>query len=327
MVRNRIRLTEVRIGLAAAAMAACGGPGEVPSFAPVADSTSMSSLTSSTSHSLTASTCDDDGDATDRDKGDRGPMTTLGSTGRLEIGDFFVGGVFYSNDEILRAQGHPECVVHLEAAEKPFAAAGTLTVSSDLVGTPGGALAPFVINPDGRNEYDEFPDLPLFNFPDGTKVHVELAGSSAFPPIRGATLRSSPFGVVNITAPRPPDTGRLAIDSRAPLRFKWDVPTTHHHASLARHRQSVSVRLFVVGPERWGQLYCSWPIEDGHGKVPVVLLKELRKRAGGTGKLDAALDVYSGEFKEIATAASSYVVFVTTDFGTTFPRSTMTTFE
>ena len=37
--------------------------------------------------------------------------------------------------------------------------------------------------------------------------------------------------------------------------------------------------------------------------------------------------MYSGEFRELATAKSSYVVFVTTDDATTLPRSTIATFE
>jgi hypothetical protein len=87
------------------------------------------------------------------------------------------------------------------------------------------------------------------------------------------------------------------------------------------------MRLFALGPVHWGQLYCSWPLSAGQGEVPARLLKEFRGQLGGTGGLDAALDMYSGEFRELATASSSYVVFVTTDDATTLPRSTSATLE
>jgi hypothetical protein len=88
------------------------------------------------------------------------------------------------------------------------------------------------------------------------------------------------------------------VKSTTPQKFKWDVLPAHRGA-FARHPQSVSVRFFALGPVRWGQLYCSWPLRAGHGKVPAVLLTELRSRLGGTGPLDADIDVYSGEFEEM----------------------------
>ena len=82
-----------------------------------------------------------------------------------------------------------------------------------------------------------------------------------------------------------------------------------------------------MGPAHWGQLYCSWPISRGRGQVPATLLKSFRSHLGGVGAVDAVVDMYSGEFSELATATSSYVVFVTTDDATTLPRSTSATFE
>jgi hypothetical protein len=269
--------------------------------------------------------------ASDCDGDEREPTRTVatsGSTGHVEIEDFFIGGVFFADDTILRAKGHPECVAHIESPDEAFAAAGMLTVSSDAVGTPGGPPAPFAINPDGRNEYFEFPDPPLFNVGEGTKVQVALAGAPGFPPIPETALRSSASGPINVTEPVVPGSGVLAVSSTAPLRFAWDVPATQPpRGDRGRHQQHVSMRLFALGPVGWGQLYCSWPTAAGRGNVPASLLGAFRGRLGGTGAVDAVVDMYSGEFRELATAKSSYVVFVTTDDATTLPRSTSATFE
>jgi len=61
--------------------------------------------------------------------------------------------------------------------------------------------------------------------------------------------------------------------------------------------------------------------------VPASLLSEFRRQLGGSDGLDAAVDIYSGGFREFTTPNSSYVGFATTDFATTFPRSTAATFD
>jgi len=295
----------------------CGCSGE-----PASDDDSSQASSPATSSNVAPLT----GSGLDGADRDRGLTTTTGSTGSVELSDFFAGGFFYAKDSILRAHAHPECVVYIESAEKPLSAAGTLWVSSDLVGTPGGPPAPLAVTPDGNNSYGGFPDLPLFNFPDRTKIQVALAGAPEFPAVH-ATLRSPLFPIINVTAPLVPASGVLAVSSTTPLTFTWDVPPTPRHAGIARHPQHVSAQLFVLSPEHWGHLFCSWPVEDGHGKFPAVLLREFRRQLGGTGALDANIDTYSGEFRELATATSSYVFFTTTDFGTTLPRSTSAMFE
>jgi len=279
-------------------------------------------LPSSTSEALTAtSTCNGD-------DGARSPTTaTLGSTGHIEIEDFFVGGVFFANSTILRAKANPECVAHLWAAEQRFSNAGTMTVTSDLVGKPGGPSAPLVIYPDDHQEYYEFPDPPLFNFPDGAKVQFELTGATGFPPLRTSTLRSSIFDTITVTAPTLPESDELIVSSTKPLDFAWDAPAKPPHPGLAGHTQQLSVRFFALGPVAWAFLYCSWPIYEGRGQLPAVLLSAVRARLGGSGTLDAVLDVYTGELREFVTAKSSYVVFATTDNAATFPRSTSVLFE
>jgi hypothetical protein len=251
--------------------------------------------------------------------------TTLGSTGRIEVAADFIGGVFYAEDTILRATAAPNCVVHIESAAKAFSPAGALVVSSDLVGPDGAPPVSYVVNPDPSNEYFEFPDPLLYNFPDGTKVHVQLAGTPVFPAILDTTLRSPVFGTIGVTVPTPPSTGVLTIPSTAALNIVWAVPAGGGLGH--RQHQQVSVRLFVLSPVRWAQLYCTWPLVAGHGAVPAVLLRELRAQLGGAGPLDAAVDLYAGEFREVATAASSYVLFATTPEATSFPRSTSATFE
>jgi hypothetical protein len=251
---------------------------------------------------------------------DRGPTTmTTGATARLEISDFFIGGVFFENDTILRAKAHPECVAHIESAGKPFSAAGILTVR--------GAAATFEVHPDpATQEYFEFPDPPLFNFPGAAKIQVALSGAPGFSPIEPMILRSPALGTIEVSAPTiPVDGSQITVSSAAPFKFRWAVPDTSAGTSL--RKQQVSARLFALGPERWAQLYCSWPIEGGHGRFPLVLLRAIREQLGETGALDAVIDIYAGELREVTTPRSSYVVFVTTDNATTFPRSTPVIFD
>jgi hypothetical protein len=323
MMSSRVHPRHVRAGhIAAIALAACGCSVEAAS---VGDTVDDDQLLASRTDSLAAATTV----AGRRDDQNRRQVTTtaIGPTGRIEVSDFFVGAVFFADEIILRANANPECVAHIGAAEKPFAPAGALTVSSDLVGTPGGPPAALVINPDAINEYFEFPDPPLFQFPDGAKTQVKLGGTPVFPAIPLTTLRTPIFALVTVTAPVLPDTGTLTVQSRAPLHFAWDVPSSHGGSRPFAHRQSVSVRLFALGPVRWGQLYCTWPISAGRGQIPAVLMSEMQAQLGGTGAVDGVLDVYAGEFKELTPANASYVVFATTDPVTTFPRSTPILFE
>jgi hypothetical protein len=241
---------------------------------------------------------------------------TTGSTGRIEISDFFVGGVFYVDDTILRSE---RCVAHVESPDESFAPAGTLTVSSDLVGTPGGAPSPLVINPDARNEYFEFPDPPLFNYPDGTRVQIQLSGAAGLPPIHHRSVRSSPFGLITFSQPQVPDSSVLSIASDQPFALAWAVPDGARRAP----QQSIAATLFVLGPVGWGHIYCSWPLADGRGEIPAAMLRDFRARLGGTGALDGAFDLFSGEFRELATATSSYVILVGSDLPqTSISRST-----
>ena len=181
-----------------------------------------------------------------------------------------------------------------------------------------------VINPDLGNDYYEFPDPPLFNYPDGTRVQIQLSGAPGFPSIHHRNLRSSPFGVIVFAAPQVPASGVLSIASTLPFSLDWTAPDGARRAP----QQSIAASLFVVGPGAWGHLYCSWPLAEGRGEVPAVMLRELRTRLGGAGALDGALDIYSGEFRELSTATSSYVILVGSDLPqTSIPRSTPVLFE
>ena len=62
-----------------------------------------------------------------------------------------------------------------------------------------------------------------------------------------------------------------------------------------------------------GHLYCSWPLVEGRGEIPALMLGEFRARLGGAGALDGALDIFSGEFRELSTATSSYVILAGSD--------------
>jgi hypothetical protein len=323
MTSNRVHPRHVRAGrIAAIALTACGCSIEAASIGDTVDDHQL--LASRTDSLAAASPVSGERDDQNRRQA---TTTTIGPTGSIEVSDFFVGAVFFADEIILRANANPECVAHIGAAEKPFAPAGALTVSSELVGTPGGPPAALVINPDAVNQYFEFPDPPLFHFPDGAKTQVKLDGTLGFPAIPRTTLRAPIFGLVTVTAPVQPDTGTLTVQSRAPLRFAWDVPPSQGENRGFAHRQSVSVRLFALGPVRWGQLYCTWPILAGRGQVPALLMGEMQGQLGGVGALDGVLDLYEGEFKELTPANASYVVFATTDTVTTFPRGTPILFE
>ena len=279
-----------------------------------------------TSSALTASTpafdCERHQDT------DEATTSTTGSTGQVEVSDFFIGATFYADSTIVRGRAQPECVAHIQSPDQAFSDVGTLVVGSDFVGMPGGPANPFAIEPDFRNDYFAFPDPPLFNVGRGERVQVSLAGLPAFPPIHVATLRSSALAPIHVMAPTVPASEVLAVSSTAPLRFGWEVPASPSpHVGRQRHPESVSMCLFALGPAHWGQLYCSWSTSAGRGEVPASLLSEFRRQLGGSGVLDASVDIYSGGFREFATPRSSYVVIATTDFATTFPRSTAATFE
>ena len=266
---------------------------------------------------LTMPEADRDPDEADLDR----MTTTVGSTGRIELADFFIDAIFFLDDTILRAKHHPECFAHIQSAEERLAPAGTLIVTSDLVGTPGGPPAPIVVNPDSHGEYAEFPGPMLFVVGEEINVQFYLEGAPGLPGVEEATLRSSAFPLINVTAPAVPDSGVLVVSSTKPLRFAWDVPAAHSPDPVhSRDRQRVSIRLNPLSPVHWGSLYCSWPVSAGHGKVPAPLLREFRRQLGSTGPLDGNLDMVSGDFREITTPSSSYVAYTTTDFGLTFPR-------
>ena len=162
-----------------------------------------------------------------------GVRVTTGSTGRIEISDFFVSGTFYADDTILRTE---RCVAHLEGPDEPRAPAGTLTVSSDLVGTPGGPPVPLVVNPDPSNDYFEFPDPPLFNYPDGTRVQIQLAGAPGFPAIHHRNVRSSPFGVIAFAQPQVPASGVLFDCQHRTFRVRLGSSRRGEAGAAAEHR-------------------------------------------------------------------------------------------
>ena len=67
---------------------------------------------------------------------------------------------------------------------------------------------------------------------------------------------------------------------------------------------------------------------EGHGEIPAAMLGEFRARLGGAGALDGALDIFSGEVRELTMATSSYVILVGSDLPqTSISRSTSVLFE
>jgi hypothetical protein len=266
-------------------------------------------------------------EAQSNDRGEHRVTSTVGATGEIEIAPDFIQGTFSAGDIILRARAHPECVANITDAEKPLADAGTLTISSDLVGQEGGPPAPFVIQSDSdpfvHNLYVDYPSPVLYNVGEATRTWTKLSGNSNFPAMPKTQVRSPAFASINITAPTVPPSGVLAIQSTAPYKFKWDVPSA---PSPHKKTQRVSARLFALSPVKWIQLFCSWPLTDGHGKLPVSLLRAMKEQLAFDAPVDAVVDTYAGEFTEVATATSSYVIFPTNVDSTTL-RQVSATFE
>lgn len=254
-------------------------------------------------------------DANESDADSDEVTATMGSTGTVTIYDFAAIGEFYEDNLVVRSTLAPDCVMHIRSVTKPPSAAGTMTVSSDLVGEEGGPSAPLVVEPDEHNAYAGFLDDDDLFFPasGGTKVQLDLTGSVSMPPIPVTTLHAPLFETVTVTNPLTPDDGTLHVPTNKDLTIAWtvaDAGTTPQRVSLAAY--------MVQSVNREGQLRCSWPLAQGTATVPAAVLAEFRTRLGGTGAALGRIEVFAGESKEITEDGASYVVVVTrmdsTDF-------------
>src|SRR4051812_8489331 len=66
----------------------------------------------------------------DDDRRDAATTATTGSTGHVEIGDFFIGGSFFADDIILERKTIQSVSLTSSRPDEALSAAGTLTVSS-----------------------------------------------------------------------------------------------------------------------------------------------------------------------------------------------------
>jgi hypothetical protein len=270
------------------------------------------------------------------DSGDSEPLSTLarGSTGRIDLGYNYVGAAFFDDDAILRAKAAPECVGYERSETKPPSNAGSLTVTSDAVGTATGLPGPVTIDAgyEATNYYvyqapvDQYfyaGDALALNdarvevitgvAPESIQVQVQATGRApSFPPTHVTTLRTPTFDEVTVTQPIEPAGGAdLIVPSTAPFIVNWDVPDP---ARVPR----IVMWMELFGQGRTGDIYCSWESSQGQGVVPAALLTHMRQLIGGAAPLTGYLSVFTGDGKEVAQGTSSYVILATAGF-TTLP--------
>ena len=235
---------------------------------------------------------------------DAGPTITsaVGPTGFVRVFNDFIVGEFYEDDTIVRASNAPECVIHLRSGSKPASPAGTLTIGGPILGSDGGADQPVTVDADpaGANIY--FVEGPIFPPDDALLVHVEGAGTFAFPAMPVQVLRPPPADLVAVTAPALDDAGTLGIPSTKPLQVTWTAPA---NAKADARMTFTFTGLDADVTASQGALYCSYPLASGQATIPANVLTELRTRVGGTNAR-GAIQVYAGGSKEFSANGASY---------------------
>ncbi len=297
-----------------------------------------------------------DAHAPDADVPNMAEITAVvGNTGRIEVADNWIQGDFNEDDTILHVTSAPECVAFLRSGTKLRSLAGTLSVSSDLVGQPGGPPQPIEVvagqAPPIREYWHDLsygcssssptcadaplPDVPvLFRFPDAARVQVQLQGSVAFPPLPVTTLRAPAFPPVEVLAPLPPEAVDLMISTTQAFTVRWVPPPADAGvpASIAENqRLIVELRVFAfVGQDTSmaGEIFCAFPLATGQGNVPAVLLGEVRDRfASPESDFGGGLILYAGELKEVSLRRTSYVILTDTFNSASPPYSVNVTFD
>ncbi len=267
----------------------------------------------------------------------------VGQTGVIQIAADSVGAYFSEDDTIVRAVAAPECVAYLRSVTKPHSAAGTLTVTSDRVGQPGGPLEPLVMEPssapDAHNAYSGYPgpletwrddagipnyevQTPFFpQYPDpraSTRVQLALSGSVVFPALAVTTLRSSPadievtepsFSVEEVAAELAGLQPLVHGLSRAePLVVGWELLGSEPEA-VVLWVSDLSVEATAGGLPVTAELYCRWPAAARRGVVPASLLGAIHARLG-TGPANGNMTLVLGDGNEVATAGASYFMYL-----------------
>lgn len=232
-------------------------------------------------------------------------VTTIGSTGFVQIYNEGLIASFFEDDQIVHSPASPECVEHIRSGTKASSAAGDIVLSGENFGKDGGPPT-LTVTPDETFQYLAFPERPLFLRESSMTVQFEKGGVVAFPAIDAVTLHSPPPGTIQITTPvLPPDGQAVIVKSDAPFEVRWPAP-----AAVPHQKMLVSL-YFVTGPTRVGDIHCAFPLSDGVGAIPQRLLEDLKKRVGGTTGLGGRLRVLVGDQRAIEVSGASYVIELT----------------
>jgi hypothetical protein len=242
--------------------------------------------------------------AQDADSGGPKLVTSIGSTGFIQIYDDAILADFYEDDQIVRTSETTACVEHVRSGTKPTSAAGDITLSGEYFGTDGGPPPIVVLSADEYGHYAAFPEQPFFDRASSMALQIEKSATTTFPAIDALSLQSPQPGMVEILSPVVPANGDpVLVASGKPFEVRWPVPLS----GAASQRMLVSI-YFVAGLSRVGDVHCAFPLATGKGVIPASLLTDLKTRLGGTVDLGGRLRVLVGDQRIVGSDKWSYVI-------------------
>lgn len=264
--------------------------------------------------------------ATDSGVADTGPTdagptvsVTLGVTGDIKIGPDLLFAYFHQDDTIIRSSEEPGCVAFVRSLNKAYANALDLQVDGDFFGQDGGPAGVQTFGADPTsNAYEYFLAAGEAFYPNDVAVRVKLSKTAdvVFPEIPVTTLRSSTLPLLTITEPTLPDgSPKVTFSAAKDFEVKWTVPPSVDAGAAPSERVVVTLKQFGTITKA-GELFCSFPIAAGKGRVPSSLLREFRKLmvpAAGAAITGGILNISSGDQRELRIGEASYVVQTTRD--------------
>lgn len=240
----------------------------------------------------------------------------IGTAGSFLITSSLAFGLVKEGETILRLPSAPKCLLQLGSASSPLAFGGTLAISGDAVGQPGGLAAPLTITP---SESDPFyvgvvdEGSALYARATGQRVKISLQGAGSVSKMPLTVLRSPRFAdEVRVTSPTPTETGEIVANAADGLTLTWNVP------SGPLRKQKLIATLFSFASESMiGELRCGFDLAAGTASVPAQLMTALKNRLGD-GPAYGFIHVRTGDFKIVRVGKAAYTVEVAHDDGATF---------
>ena len=240
--------------------------------------------------------------------------TTVGPSGVVQVTSTAVVGDFYEATTIIRSSRAPDCVATIHSDGQALSDAGTLSLSSELVGTDAGLPTPIVIPRDTRGEYfaefAPFSDTPNpYDFHDSVEVQLSASGAPGLPAFTVERLQSPAYDTIHVTAPVVPESGELTLSSGTPVVASWQPPVLDACVS-----QRVWLYLFaIVGQGKVGSISCHYPLSAGAGQIPAELLTALSDGIDNPGVAPGAITLLVGDVTEVTTDGASYTIVVSDD--------------